>query len=261
MIDDATNWSQLAARIGRLGGARVPSAFYLTPPAPCPYVPGRMERKIFTELRGPGAPAVAEALGRIGFRRSQTIAYRPACDACHACVPVRVPLAGFTPTRAQRRVLRAAADLVATERAPWSTPEQYGLLRRYLALRHPAGGMSAMDAVDYADMVEQTPVDTRVIEYREPGFDGAGGALVGAAITDVQADGLSMIYSFYDAAHPRRRGLGTFMVLDHAARAKALGLPYLYLGYWIEGARRMAYKATFRPLERLGRAGWAADGG
>ncbi len=228
--------------------------FFITEPSPCPYLPGRTERKIFTELRGPRAAETAELLSRLGFRRSQNVAYRPACDTCRACVSVRIPVADFVASDSQRRLLRAHADLEANERAPWTTPEQFTLLRSYLAARHPDGGMSAMDAIDYADMVEQTPVQTRLIEYRDP-----SGRLTAACITDAQADGLSMIYSFYDTAHPHRRGLGTWMILDHIARARAAALPYLYLGFWIEGAPRMAYKARFRPLERLTGMGWVRD--
>ncbi len=251
MIEEHTLLTGIAGRFAAGRSQPDAPAFYLTPPTPCPYLPGRMERKIFTELSGPAASETAEMLGRLGFRRSQSVAYRPACERCSACVAVRIPVAAFRPSASQRRLLRAHAGLVARERAPWSTPEQYGLLREYLALRHPQGGMTDMDAVDYADMVEQTPVDTVMIEYREP-----DGALAAACITDVQRDGLSMIYSFYNADHPTRRGLGTWIILDHIARARALGLPYVYLGFWIEGAPRMDYKARFRPLERLTAAGW-----
>jgi len=251
MLEESTLLAALAGRFAARRARGDGPAFYLTAPAPCPYLPGRIERKIFTELRGPAAAENAETLGRLGFRRSQTVAYRPACDACRACVSVRIPVAHFVPGRSQRRLLRAHSDLIAAERAPWSTPEQYALLTAYLAARHCDGGMDEMDAVDYADMVEQTPVNTRLLEYRDP-----AGALVAACVTDVQRDGLSMIYSFYDAVHPVRRGLGTWMILDHVARAAHAGLPYLYLGFWIAAAPRMNYKGRFRPLEALTSAGW-----
>lgn len=225
--------------------------FFVTAPAPCPYLPGRLERKLFTELRGPDAAGMNEELNRLGFRRSQTVAYRPSCDGCRACVSVRVAVADFKPGRTQRRVARRHADLIAREGEPWTTPEQYALLRRYLTQRHPQGGMAAMDAFDYADMVEQTPVDTVLVEYREP-----AGTLVAVSVTDRQAAGLSMLYSFYDARPGARRGLGTFMILDHIARAKAARLAHVYLGYWIEASERMAYKTRFRPIERLESAGW-----
>ncbi|API58010.1 arginyltransferase [Tardibacter chloracetimidivorans] len=230
--------------------------FFVTAPTPCPYLPGKTERKIFTELRGPGAGELNEALGRIGFRRSQNVAYRPSCDNCHACVSIRVITDAFEPNATQRRLLKRNSDLEISACRPWSTEEQFALMQRYLAARHPAGGMNGMDAFDYADMVEQTPVTTWVIEYREPSVDGVPGALVGACLTDQQSDGLSMIYSFYDPELASRKGLGTFIILDHVLRARAARLPYVYLGYWIDGCDRMRYKVRFQPAERLTAAGW-----
>jgi arginyl-tRNA--protein-N-Asp/Glu arginylyltransferase len=230
--------------------------FFVTSPAPCPYLPGRSERKVFTELKGPHADELNDALGRIGFRRSQTVAYRPSCAGCNACVSVRVAADEFRASSTQKRTLKANADLIATACRPWSTSEQFELLQRYLDARHPGGGMATMDEVDFADMVEHTPVDSYVIEYREPDADGTPGRLVGACLTDRQGDGLSMIYSFYDPAHPHRDGLGNYIILDHIRRAVAEGLPYVYLGYWVEGSVRMQYKVRYRPLERLERDGW-----
>ena len=211
---------------------------------------------MFTDLSGPDADALNDALGRIGFRRSQTVAYRPSCAGCNACVSVRVAAREFQASKSQARSLARNSDLVATACRPWSTVEQYELLQRYLASRHPGGGMSAMDEMDYADMVEQTPVTTYIVEYREPGFGDAPGRLVGACLTDRQNDGLSMIYSFYDPHHESRSGLGNYIILDHIRRAADAGLPYVYLGYWIEGSPRMQYKIRYRPLERLGADGW-----
>ena len=230
--------------------------FFVTSPSPCPYLPGKVERKVFTELSGHQAGELNEALGRIGFRRSQSVAYRPSCIDCSACVSVRVDANEFTPTRTQRKLLKRYADLEVTACKPWTTEEQYGLLRQYLAARHPGGGMAEMDENDFADMVEQTPVRTYVVEYREPSVDGRSGRLVGACLSDQQADGLSMIYSFYDVGPEARKGLGTFIILDHIIRAARAGLPYVYLGYWVNGSDRMAYKAQFRPMEKLGRDGW-----
>lgn len=230
--------------------------FFVTSPAPCPYLPGRSERKVFTELKGPGADDLNDALGRIGFRRSQTVAYRPSCIDCAACVSVRVIADQFQPSGTQRRIMKRNADLVVTTCKPWSTPEQFELLQRYLSVRHPGGGMAAMDEMDFADMVEHTPVKSYVIEYREPTVDGSPGRLVGACLTDEQGDGLSMIYSFYDPHHETRSGLGTFIILDHILRAAKVGLPYVYLGYWVEGSPRMQYKVRYRPMEKLGRDGW-----
>jgi len=211
---------------------------------------------VFTELKGPHADELNDALGRIGFRRSQTVAYRPSCAGCNACVSVRVAADEFRASSTQKRTLKANADLIATACRPWSTSEQFELLQRYLDARHPGGGMATMDEVDFADMVEHTPVDSYVIEYREPDADGTPGRLVGACLTDRQGDGLSMIYSFYDSAHPHRDGLGNYIILDHIRRAVAEGLPYVYLGYWVEGSVRMQYKVRYRPLERLERDGW-----
>ncbi|MEL7687731.1 arginyltransferase [Citromicrobium bathyomarinum] len=230
--------------------------FFVTSPAPCPYLAGKTERKVFTELKGPHSDQLNEALGRIGFRRSQTVAYRPSCVDCQACVSVRVVADEFAPSKAQKRILKRNSDLVVTECRPWATSEQFELLRDYLAKRHPEGGMTRMDEVDYADMVEHTPVSTYVLEYREPTSDGSVGRLVGACLTDRQGDGLSMIYSFYDPDNEVRSGLGNYIILDHIRRAAEEGLPYVYLGYWVEGSARMQYKIRYRPLERLGPRGW-----
>ena len=132
--------------------------FYVTSPSPCPYLPGKQERKVFTELHGPQAGELNDALGRIGFRRSQGVAYRPSCAGCSACVSVRVVTNEFRPSASQRKLLRRHEDLEVAACRPWATDEQYRLLRRYLAARHPSGGMSGMDDSDYADMVEQSPV-------------------------------------------------------------------------------------------------------
>lgn len=230
--------------------------FFVTSPAPCPYIPGRIERKVFTELKGPHADALNDALGRIGFRRSQTVAYRPSCIDCQACVSVRVVASEFRPSGTQKRNLKRNSDLIATECRAWSTAEQFELLQLYLGSRHPGGGMAKMDEVDFADMVEHTPVDSVLVEYREPRADGLPGRLVGACLTDRQADGLSMIYSFYDPECAGREGLGNYIILDHIRRAAQQRLPYVYLGYWVEGAVRMQYKVRYRPLERLSRHGW-----
>ncbi len=232
--------------------------FYVTSPAPCPYLPGRNERKVFTELKGPHAEALHDALSRIGFRRSQTVAYRPSCSDCQACVSVRVVAERFSPSSTQRRNLRRNSDLVVSECKPWATNEQFQLLQRYLGQRHPGGGMASMDEMDFADMVEHTPVTSFVTEYREPSRDGEPGRLVGACLTDRQGDGLSMIYSFYDPDHDTRTGLGNYIILDHIRRAAEAGLPFVYLGYWVHGSARMQYKIRYRPLERLGPNGWEA---
>jgi len=234
--------------------------FYLTAPAPCPYLDGRMERKVFTHLVGDRAPTLNDILTQGGFRRSQNIAYRPACEGCKACVSVRVVVDKFRWTKAFRRIANLNADLITEEIRPAPSSEQYGLFRRYLARRHASGGMADMSVLDYAMMVEDTHVRTTMVEYRM--HDADGGAfgrrrepLVGCALTDVLADGLSMVYSFYEPAADRR-SLGTYMILEHIDRAKRHGLPYVYLGYWVRGSPKMGYKERFRPQEHLSHQGW-----
>lgn len=211
---------------------------------------------MFTELTGPHAGELNDALGRIGFRRSQGVAYRPSCAGCTACVSVRIVAGEFVPNATQRKLLRRHGDIEITACKAWATDEQFQLLRRYLGTRHPGGGMAGMDEDDYADMIEHSPVNSLIVEYREPSVDGVQGKLIGACLTDRQADGLSMVYSFFAADDANRPGLGTFIILDHILRARDAGLPYVYLGYWVKGSPRMEYKTRYRPLEVLGPAGW-----
>ncbi len=234
--------------------------FYLTAPSPCPYLPGREERKVFTHLIGRRSPLLNDTLTQSGFRRSQTIAYRPACDQCRSCVSVRVLVNDFKPSRNMRRVMEASRDLIGESCPPRPTTDQYSLFRAYLDARHSDGGMTDMSVLDYSMMVEDTHVDTRVIEYRRRGPDSSinergVGPLIGVALTDVLSDGLSMVYSFYDPEEAER-SMGTMMILDHIERARLLGLPHVYLGYWVDGSRKMAYKARYLPQERLGMDGW-----
>lgn len=224
--------------------------FYLTAPTPCPYLPGRFERKVFTHIVGRRAGQLNDILTQGGFRRSQTIAYRPACELCRACVSVRVLAGEFQPSRSFRRVLKANADISARMIDARPTGEQYNLFRGYLEGRHQDGGMVDMTVLDYAMMIEDSHVETKLVEYRS-----AEGVLIGVALTDILADGLSMVYSFYEPDFDKR-SLGSFMILDHIARARAMGLPYLYLGYWVDGSRKMGYKARYLPQERLGMANW-----
>lgn len=225
--------------------------FYLTALQPCPYLPGREERKIFTTLSGEQAGQVNHGLSLMGFRRSQNVAYRPACPGCGACVSMRVPIDAFAPSRGQRRVARRNADLTRSIVEAVATDEQHDLFRRYLDARHADGGMGEMTSLDFSAMIERSPVTTRVVELRA----GRGGELVGACLTDVTADGLSMVYSFYDPAE-KARSLGAFMILDHVEIAREAGLPHVYLGYWVPGSRKMAYKEGFRPFEVFIRGAW-----
>jgi arginine-tRNA-protein transferase len=234
--------------------------FYLTAPSPCPYLKGQEERKVFTHLVGERAGELNDLLTHGGFRRSQSIAYRPACEGCRSCVSVRVVADDFTPSRNMRRVREANADLVGEVRTAAPTSEQYSVFRAYLDARHRDGGMADMTVLDYAMMIEDSHVDTRVIEYRrrgpDTGFTGRGaGDLIAVALSDVLSDGLSMVYSFFEPGEAER-SLGTFMILDHIKRAQKMGLPFVYLGYWVEGSRKMDYKGRFLPQERLMPSGW-----
>jgi len=231
--------------------------FYLTAPAPCPYLAGEMERKVFTHLVGPRATEMNDLLTQGGFRRSQNIAYRPACETCRACVSVRIIAKEFQPNRTMRRVAQANADLSSAVFAAQPSTEQFSLFRTYLDHRHQQGGMSDMSALDFAIMVEDSHVKTKVIEYRlPPPEDGEGpGELVAVALSDILSDGLSMVYSFFNPAL-EKRSLGTFMVLDHIKRANEMGLPHVYLGYWVNGSRKMGYKIRFLPQEHLLSQGW-----
>ena len=232
--------------------------FYLTAPSPCPYLPGRQERKVFTHLVGDKAGELNDLLTHGGFRRSQSIAYRPACDQCHACVSVRVIANEFRPSRNFRKVLTRNADLVGESRSAVPTSEQYSIFRAYLDERHRLGGMADMTVLDYAMMVEDSHVETRIVEYRRRAPDNGintRGDLIAVALTDILGDGLSMVYSFFEPAE-ESRSLGTFMILDHIARARSPRLPYVYLGYWIEGSRKMDYKSRFLPQQRLAPSGW-----
>ena len=229
--------------------------FFLTAPSPCPYLPGREERKVFTHLPLTDGAAINDALTAAGFRRSQNIAYRPACEACEACVSARIPADAYPFSRSERRVLDRNRDLVRHVVEAEATMEQFELLRRYLMARHAEGGMADMTWPDYLAMVEDTPVRTHLIEYRLASADRGPGELVACALVDALADGLSLVYSFYE---PRlgRRSLGSFIILDHVVQADLHGIPYVYLGYWVQGSPKMDYKARFRPIEVLQGQSW-----
>ena len=229
--------------------------FYLTAPCPCPYLPHRQERKVFTHLIGKRAVALNDTLTQSGFRRSQTIAYRPACEACRARVSIRVKVDEFTLSRGFRRVLARNADLYGVVTRAEPTTEQYSLFRGYLDARHGDGGMADMSVLDYSMMIEDSHVESRLVEYRADGSNAGPGPLTAVCLTDMLADGLSMVYSFYEPDE-QSRSLGTYMILDHIERTRRLGLPHLYLGYWVEGSKKMAYKARYLPQERLGLQGW-----
>lgn len=235
--------------------------FYVTAPQPCPYLAGRMERKLFTALKGDSAEALNNTLSRQGFRRSQNVLYRPSCAECSACLSARIRVADFQPSRGQRRVLRRNAGLVRRTTSPWATEDQYALFRAYLDSRHATGGMADMDLFEFAAMIEETPIRSRLIEYADPAAppDDAFGGLRAACLTDVFDDGLSLVYSFFDPARDRD-SLGTYIILDHVAIAAGLDLPYVYLGYWVPGSPKMDYKARFGALEVYRAGSWQPIG-
>ena len=232
---------------------RIPlGRFYMTPPMPCPYLEGRLERKVFTQLRHgeKDSQQIHEALAASGFRRSHNIVYKPLCEGCSACVPVRVHAPAFSPSRSQCRVLRLNDDLAAEAVPVVATSEHFGLFQHYQTTRHGEGDMAIMSFDEYRAMVEESPIETILIEYRGPGDQ-----LVGVSLTDRMGDGLSMVYSFFDPAQ-RRRSPGTAMILQHITQACAEDLDYVYLGYWIADSPKMTYKSRFQPLEALGPKGW-----
>ncbi len=224
--------------------------FYLTIPSPCPYLPGRMERKIFTQLDPLTGPHLNNYLTHAGFRRSQNVIYRPACETCRECRSLRVRAGAFSQSKSFRRIKANNADLTMSVEEAFATEEQYNLLHRYLISRHHGGGMSEMDFIRYEMMVEECSAETEIVEYRDK-----KNALVAAVLIDRLQDGMSMVYSFFNPEE-HKRSLGNLMILDQIKRCQQQDLPYLYLGYWVEGSPKMDYKARFRPSEILGPEGW-----
>lgn len=232
--------------------------FQVTIAHPCPYLPTQLERKVWTLLDDAQNPDYA-GLARGGFRRSHMIAYRPACPTCSACVPVRIPVARLRWSKSFRRAWRANADLAAVNRPAIATGEQFRLFQRYLTARHHDGEMAGMTALDYRCMIEDSPLSSQVVEWRRPGEVAPAlppadrdrpTHLTAACLIDRMEDGLSAVYSFFEPGMPQR-SLGSHIVLWLVEQARAEGLPYVYLGYWIAASRKMAYKARFQPLEGL----------
>ena len=228
--------------------------FYVTAPQPCPYLEGRMERKLFTALQGDTAEMLNDSLSKQGFRRSQNVLYRPSCTECAACLSARIRVSDFAPSKSQKRVIKRNSALERTATAPWATEEQFELFRRYLDSRHADGGMADMDIFEFAAMIEETPIRSRIVEYASPDEDG-GRSLKAVCLTDVLDDGVSMVYSFYDP-ELERQSLGTYLILDHVEIAKEAGLDYVYLGYWVPGSAKMGYKARFGSLEVYRHGEW-----
>ena len=223
----------------------------VTPLRPCPYLPGRLERSVVTPLTGPRAGPAYDEMLRGGFRRSHLAAYRPACPGCRACVSARVRTESFVATRSLRRVLARNADVALAVMPALARSDHYALFRRYLADRHPDGTMAGMGREGYRALVEESAIETHLAEFRAP-----DGRLYGVCVFDVVADGLSAVYSFYEPARVKDSP-GSYMILRLLGEARARALPYLYLGYWIDGCDKMDYKARFRPLEVHGPEGWS----
>lgn len=224
--------------------------FFATAPLPCPYLPDRTERRVVTELLGRGAVALNDGLSEAGFRRSHNIAYAPACPGCQACQAVRILVRRFAPSRSQRRILKRNDGLAVTETAPIATQEQFEVFNAYQEFRHSGGEMAKMGFRDYQALVEDTPVETTLVMFRDP-----EGALVAACLMDRVNSGLSAVYSFFDPEW-HQNSLGTLMIIWMIDRARVLGLDYVYLGFWIADCSKMSYKSNFQPLETLSPEGW-----
>ena len=227
-----------------------PVVFHVLGETPCPYLPDRWERKVLTELTGPGVRERYDLLSRAGFRRSHRFAYRPACRGCAACVPVRVDARRFEPGKSLRRVMRINSDLSVREISSDASEEHFGVFSSYVRSRHWDGEMADMSFSDYRAMVEQSELATRLVEFRT-----SDDRLLGVLLLDWLSDGASAVYSFFDPAEARR-SLGSYMVLWLIEVARAKGLEHVYLGYWIAEAPKMAYKTRFRPIEGLKAEGW-----
>ena len=228
--------------------------FYVTSPQECPYLENRVERKLFTALNGPESQVLNNALSKQGFRRSQNVLYRPSCADCSACLSARIPINDFSFSKSEKRVLKRNVNLNREIKKPWGSDEQFNLFKRYVELRHDKGGMSGMSESEFSSMIEETSVKTILCEYSLEINNSHN--IVAASLTDVIEDGLSMVYSFYEPKLSEL-SLGKYMILDHVNLAIEMGLPYLYLGYWVKGSAKMEYKSQFEPLEIFINGKWS----
>ena len=226
--------------------------FYLSGPLPCPYLPNQVERKLFTRLTDDASvnADINAMLTRAGFRRSHDIVYRPACPSCNACVPVRVPVRLFAPSRNLKRIAARNRDLNLEVSNAEPTDELYELFITYQRARHADSDMAQMNRGDFAAMLQEGEAEQRLYSLRH-----ANGTLLGSVIADPVGDGLSAVYSFY-APEEEKRSLGTQLILRLIEEMQRERQPYVYLGYWIEESRKMAYKGRFQPLQALGPQGW-----
>lgn len=228
--------------------------FYVTAPQVCPYLDNQIERKLFTSLTGSNTQALNNALSTQGFRRSQNVLYRPSCADCSACLSARIPVANFSMTKSEKRVLRRNQKLTREIKTPWATSEQFELFKKYVSSRHDDGGMSGMSEAEFTSMVEETSVKTILVEYLNNQSETKH--IEAVSITDVIEDGLSMVYSFYEP-DLLEFSLGKYMILDHINLAKEMNLPYLYLGYWVKGSKKMDYKSQYNPIEIFLNGSWS----
>ena len=227
--------------------------FYVTAPQDCPYLDNQVERKLFTALYGINSKRLNNSLSKQGFRRSQNVLYRPSCANCTACMSARISSTEFKPSKSQKRIISKNSDIVRVVNPPLATDAQYDLFKQYITARHPNGGMSDMDADDFTAMIEETNVESRLIEY----YAKKNGELelISFSLVDILDDGISMVYSVFNPDF-KEKSLGTYMILDHNSLALEMDLKFVYLGYWVEGSNKMDYKKRFSSLEVFTNEKW-----